>query len=126
MAALHAEAPGEAAAPADADHLRARAVEQGGVGVEPQHGMVVAVGLDDDAGAGQVGGLPAPERGQVLGQRPDPPRDLGGPRDVEQLDGVAAQGGEAGRLETHDGDARGDVRVERSTARPTMRAAASS
>ena len=73
---------------------------------------MVAVRLRDDLDPGEVGRLPV-EPVEQLGQRPHAAGHLGGARVVGELDGVAAQRGQAGRLEPDHRHAAGDVRRQR-------------
>ena len=72
----------------------------------------MAVRLRDHADTGQVGRLPV-EAGQHLGEGAHGRGHLDGARVVGELDRVAAQGGQAGRLEPDDRHPGGDVRRER-------------
>ncbi len=106
VALLDAEVAGQAAAAADGVDRGAGLAEQGGVGVPAEDGVLVAVRLGDAGDIGQVGRGPAVGGAQQFREGLDRAgQGLRARVTGEQLGGVAAQRGGAGRLEADDGDA---------------------
>ena len=116
MPALDAEVAGQAAAPTDRFDRRTGPPQQRLVGRPTHNGVVVAVRLSHRPDTGEVGQVHVP-LGEELRERTSGPGDRGRPLPVgvvgEQVEGVAAEHGRAGRLQADDRDAGRGRRRER-------------
>lgn len=115
VATFEAEVAGQATAPPDPGHGRARGSEQCFVREPAEHSVVVAVGLSDDVGSRQRRRFPAgPGAGQELRQRARGRSDVTGSGifSAQQLPCIRTEHGGTGRLQPDDGDARSGARGE--------------